>query len=67
MILATTTTIPTWFLTASLGLGAAGIGGLITVIGFFLKRLIQQIDRQETRLTKVERIIDRLVPGERAA
>lgn len=66
MILATTTTLPTWFLTASLGLVGSGFMGLIAVIGFFLRRLIDQIDGQEKRLSHVERIVARLVPGERA-
>lgn len=57
MILATVTTIPTWFLSASLGLIGFGFAGLIAVIGFFLRRLVDQLDDQDRRLSKVERIV----------
>lgn len=64
MMLATVTTIPTWFLVSSLGLLASIGSGLIAVIGFFLRRLIGQVDDQGERLGRVERVIARLVPGE---
>lgn len=46
--------IPHWFFSAFLSVFGLGMGGIITVIGFFARRLVSQIDDHEARIRDVE-------------